>query len=177
MNVQTLDGLNAETGLDNLTIVDVRTAPEFEAIHAVGAINIPLDTITDEGLAALNASQPIALICQSGTRAKTACNQLKNSDGVIVIEGGTQAWEAAGHPVVRGKETISLERQVRIVAGLMILTGVCVGYFVHPAGLGVAAFVGAGLTFAGVTDTCGMAIMLSQCPWNKSSAKSSTCTS
>lgn len=167
MNVQTIEALQAELKLETLTIVDVRTAPEFNALHANGAINIPLDEICDERLEALNISTPIALICQSGTRAKTACKKLTNSTDIIVIDGGTQAWENGGYDVIRGKEVISLERQVRIAAGLLVFTGVCIGFFIHPTGLLLSGFVGAGLTFAGVTDTCGMGIMLSKCPWNK----------
>ena len=176
MNVQTIEALQAEMSLESLTIVDVRTAPEFHAVHAKGAINIPLDEICDERLEALNLSTPIGLICQSGTRAKTACKKLSDSTDIIIIDGGTQAWEDGGHDVIREKKVISLERQVRIAAGLLVFTGVCIGYFIHPAGLLLSGFVGAGLTFAGVTDTCGMAIMLSQCHWNKASKKSSTCT-
>ena len=91
---------------------------------------------------------------------------------VVNVEGGTAAWEAAGLPVVRGKKTISLERQVRIAAGVLVLVGSALGYFVHPYFIGVAAFVGAGLTFAGVTDTCGMGMLLARMPWNQVSQAS-----
>lgn len=77
------------------------------------------------------------------------------------------AWEAAGLPVVRGKKAISLERQVRIAAGLLVLLGAILGFFVNPSFIGISAFVGAGLVFAGITDTCGMAMMLAKMPWNQ----------
>jgi rhodanese-related sulfurtransferase len=86
---------------------------------------------------------------------------------LVNVEGGTLAWEQAGLPVVRGKEAISLERQVRIAAGSLVLLGTALGAFVHPAFLGLAAFVGAGLVFAGVTDSCGLGMLLARMPWNQ----------
>lgn len=83
------------------------------------------------------------------------------------VEGGTQAWNQAGLPVVRGKKAISLERQVRIAAGLLVVTGSVLGCFVSPHWIGLSAFVGAGLTFAGITDTCGMGMLLARMPWNQ----------
>ena len=83
------------------------------------------------------------------------------------VEGGTKACEQAGLPLVRGKQVISLERQVRIAAGSLVLTGVILGWFVHPIFFGLSAFVGAGLVFAGVTDTCGMGLLLARMPWNR----------
>jgi hypothetical protein len=86
---------------------------------------------------------------------------------VVNVEGGTQAWDQAGLPVIRGEKTISLERQVRIAAGLLVVSGTALGAFVHPYFLGLAAFVGAGLVFAGITDTCGMGMILARMPWNQ----------
>jgi rhodanese-related sulfurtransferase len=82
---------------------------------------------------------------------------------------GMYAWEQAGLPVNRGKAVLSLERQVRIAAGLLVLTGTILGTWVHPGFYGLAAFVGAGLTFAGLTDWCGMAMLLAKMPWNQRS--------
>ena len=89
-------------------------------------------------------------------------------DNLRVVEGGTQAWSAAGLPVQRGRKTISIERQVRIGAGLLVLTGVALGWFYHPGFFLLSAFVGAGLVFAGITDICGLAIFLAFAPWNRS---------
>jgi rhodanese-related sulfurtransferase len=83
------------------------------------------------------------------------------------VTGGTEAWVDAELPVARGKKAISLERQVRIVAGLLVLTGSLLGMFVSRWFMGLPAFVGAGLTFAGITDTCGMAMILARMPWNQ----------
>jgi acetyltransferase-like isoleucine patch superfamily enzyme len=90
---------------------------------------------------------------------------------VVVVEGGTNAWAAAGLPVIRGRKTISIERQVRIGAGTFVLAGTALGRFIHPAFYLLAAFVGAGLVFAGVTDICGLAIVLAKAPWNRSGKK------
>jgi len=87
---------------------------------------------------------------------------------VVSIEGGTAAWIAAGLPVMRpGGRTISLERQVRIVAGSLVLIGSLLAWIVHPAFIGIPLFIGSGLVFAGVTDFCGMGILLSKMPWNQ----------
>ena len=82
------------------------------------------------------------------------------------VEGGTQAWDAAGLPVIRGQKAISLERQVRIAAGSLVLTGAVLSHWVHPWWIGLSGFVGAGLIFAGITDTCGMGLLLARMPWN-----------
>jgi hypothetical protein len=93
---------------------------------------------------------------------------------VVVLEGGITAWAGAGLPVVRGRKTMSLERQVRIAAGALVFIGSVFGYFVNPAFIALSAFVGAGLVFAGITDTCGMAMMLAKMPWNTRGAACST---
>jgi rhodanese-related sulfurtransferase len=89
-------------------------------------------------------------------------------DRGVVIAGGTQAWIQAGLPVDRGAaKVISLERQVRIAAGSLVLLGLLLGWLVHPAFFGLSAFVGAGLIFAGITDVCGMGLLLARMPWNQ----------
>jgi rhodanese-related sulfurtransferase len=116
-----------------------------------------------------NGSEPLYVICRSGSRGKQACEKFLAAGytNVVNVEGGTQAWDQAGLPVVRGKKVISLERQVRIAAGLLVLLGAILGFVVHPYFIGLAAFVGAGLTFAGITDTCGMGMLLAKMPWNQ----------
>jgi rhodanese-related sulfurtransferase len=155
----------------SVELIDVRTPMEFAEIHAEGASLKPLDQLDPQAIAAQrNGSKEEALyvICRSGSRAAKACEKLQTAGlNVVSVEGGTQAWEQAGLPVVRGKKTISLERQVRIAAGLLVVLGVTLGWFVHPVFYGLAAFVGAGLVFAGVTDTCGMGLMLAKAPWNR----------
>ena len=94
---------------------------------------------------------------------------------VVNVEGGTLAWAEAGLPVVRGKKAVSLERQVRIAAGSLVVLGAALSWLLHPAFIALSAFVGAGLIFAGVTDTCGMGMLLARMPWNQTTAPSSTC--
>ena len=94
---------------------------------------------------------------------------------MVCVEGGTAAWEQAGLSVVRERRVMSLERQVRIAAGTLVLVGTGLGAFVHPLFLGIAAFVGAGLVFAGITDTCGMGLILAKMPWNNAAKTRSDC--
>lgn len=118
----------------------------------------------------LSKDRPVYLICRTGRRAAKAAEKLaaEGFDQGVVVEGGIAAWIAAGLPVERGEaKVISLERQVRIAAGVLVLAGVVLGHFVHPAFIGLSAFVGAGLVFAGISDWCGMALLLAKFPWNK----------
>ncbi|HUE71878.1 MAG TPA: rhodanese-like domain-containing protein [Pirellulaceae bacterium] len=153
-----------------IDLIDVRTPAEFREIHATIARNMPLDRLDAQAIAAGrngSADKPLYVICRSGNRADQACQQLEKSGlNVVNVEGGTLAWEQAGLPVVRGKKTISLERQVRIAAGSLVVLGVALGWFVHPAFFLLSAFVGGGLVFAGITDTCGMGMLLARMPWN-----------
>ena len=162
-----------------LHIVDVRTPAEFDAVHASGARSIPLDELDPAALAAdrRSADDPIYVICQSGTRAAQACRRLDEAGvaNVFNIEGGTAAWTRAGLPVERGaSRVISLERQVRIAAGSLVLVGAVLAWVVNPAFAAVPALVGAGLVFAGVTDRCGMAFLLARLPWNRPAGPAST---
>src|ERR1700678_1129603 len=119
-----------------------------------------------------SANEPLYVICQAGGRGQQACERIAKAGftNVINIEGGTAACETAGLPLVRGKKVMSLERQVRITAGSLVLVGVALGSLVHPYLYGLSAFIGAGLVFAGVTDTCGMGMMLAKMPWNTRTA-------
>lgn len=160
---------------NNILLIDVRTPAEFREIHAPIAVNIPLDRLNAEQVKQAqngNEADPIYLICQSGNRSSRACQKLTETgiSNVVSVEGGTTAWAQQGLPVKRGKKTISLERQVRIAAGFLVLTGALLGMFVNPWFSGLSAFVGAGLMFAGLTDTCGMAMMLAKMPWNQVSS-------
>jgi rhodanese-related sulfurtransferase len=153
-------------------LIDVRTPVEFAELHAQGARPVPLDRLdVRELLSAHSAGDPpIYLICKSGARAAQArerCVAAGLGDAVRLVEGGTDAWLRAGLPVVRSPKVISLERQVRIAAGLLVLVGVVLGAAVHPALYGLSAFVGAGLIFAGLTNTCGMGMLIAKMPWNR----------
>jgi rhodanese-related sulfurtransferase len=152
-----------------IDLIDVRTPVEYREVHVSMARNVPLDQMKAAELAAGRNGEPLYIICRSGGRGKQACEKIAAAgfSNVINVEGGTQAWDQAGLPVVRGKKAMSLERQVRIAAGSLVLIGAALGYFVHPYWIGLSAFVGAGLVFAGVTDTCGMGMLLAKMPWNQ----------
>ena len=154
-----------------IDLIDVRTPAEFQQVHVEFARNVPLsDLDPDQIVRARNgsANEPLYVICQAGGRGQQACERFAKAGfpNVINIEGGTAACETAGLPLVRGKKVMSLERQVRITAGSLVLVGVALGSLVHPYLYGLSAFIGAGLVFAGLTDTCGMGMMLAKMPWN-----------
>lgn len=155
-----------------IELIDVRTPVEFCEVHVGAARNVPLDRLDPATLMqSRNGSkdEPLYLICRSGSRGRQACEKFLAAGftNVVHVEGGTLACVESGLPVVRGKKAISLERQVRIAAGLLVLLGALLGWLVHPAFIGLSAFVGAGLVIAGVTDTCGMGMMLARMPWNQ----------
>ncbi len=163
-----------------IDLIDVRTPVEFREVHAAAARNVPLDRLDPGAVAqARNGSkgEPLYLICRSGSRGRQACEKFLAAGftNVVNVEGGTLACVEAGLPVVRGKKAISLERQVRIAAGSLVLLGVLLGWLVHPALFGLSAFIGAGLVFAGITDTCGMGMMLARMPWNQVKDASTGC--
>jgi rhodanese-related sulfurtransferase len=155
-----------------IDLIDVRTPMEFREVHLTGARNVPLDQL--EPAAVMKARGPaeketLYVICRTGSRGQQACERFMAAgyENAINVEGGTLAGEAQGLPVVRGPKMMSLERQVRIAAGSLVLTGLALGWWVHEVFLGLSAFVGAGLVFAGITDTCGMGLMLAKMPWNR----------
>jgi len=157
-----------------IDLIDVRTPVEYREVHVEIARNVPLDQLDAASLMQARngtASEPLYLICRSGSRGHQACEKFLKAgfSNVLNIEGGTLACVEAGLPVVRGKKAVSLERQVRIAAGSLVVLGAILGWFIHPALIGLSAFVGAGLLFAGITDTCGMGMILARMPWNQCS--------
>ena len=161
-----------------IDLIDVRTPVEFQEVHLEIARNVPLDRLDPAALiqSRNGSSDPLYVICRSGSRGQMGCEKLISGGltNVINVQGGTMACVDAGLPVVRGKKAMSLERQVRIAAGSLVLIGVGLS-FVHPAFIGLSAFVGAGLVFAGITDTCGMGMILARMPWNQCGKSADTC--
>jgi rhodanese-related sulfurtransferase len=160
-------------------LIDVRTPVEFREVHVDFARNVPLDQLDPAAIMqARNGSsqEPLYVLCRSGGRGQQACEKFAKAgfSNVVNIEGGTLACVEAGLPVVRGQKAMSLERQVRIAAGSLVLLGVALS-FLHPYLIGLSAFVGAGLVFAGITDTCGMGMLLARMPWNQCSSSSTSC--
>jgi rhodanese-related sulfurtransferase len=174
MSVQTISPLQLGDLIKSgrsVQVIDVRTPLEFREIHASCAKNIPLDKLDPAEIAKMRngSSECLYLICKSGARGKQACEKLiaAGQSNVVNVEGGTASWEQAGLPVVRGQKAMSLERQVRIAAGSLVLAGVLLSHFVHPYFIWLSGFIGAGLVFAGVTDTCGMGMVIAKMPWNR----------
>ena len=162
-----------------IDLIDVRTPVEYREVHLEVARNVPLDQLDPVAVMQNrngSANEPLYVICRSGSRGQQACEKFIKAGfpNVVNIEGGTMACVEAGLPVVRGKKAVSLERQVRIAAGSLVLLGATLGWLVDPAFIGLSAFIGAGLVFAGITDTCGMGMMLARMPWNRCSPSTTT---
>lgn len=153
-----------------IDLIDVRTPAEFREVHLQCARNVPLDQLDPQAIVKerSQSDEPLYVICKAGGRGQQACNRFQaiGYTNVVNVEGGTQACVQAGLPIVRGKKTMGLERQVRIAAGSLILLGFGLS-FLNPYFIGLSAFVGAGLVFAGITDTCAMGMMLAKMPWNR----------
>ena len=169
---------------EKVTLIDVRTPAEFGEVHVDFAHNIPLDRLEKQAVTSLAGDGPVYFVCKSGTRSQKACEKLiaAGLKDVVSVEGGTAACEAAGVPVVRGRKVMSLERQVRIAAGALVAIGAALAGFGPEApvnwqaiGAGLAGFVGCGLVFAGITDTCGMAMLIARMPWNQTCRTATTC--
>lgn len=178
--VEEIPAGEAHEGRDKVFLLDVRTPAEFEEAHIEGAVLFPLTGLDAERVRELAARrEACVVICRSGNRARQAAEKLvaAGMEDVRVLAGGVQAWEAAGLPLRRGKKTMSLERQVRIAAGFLVFCGAVLGYFVNPAWIALSAFVGAGLVFAGITDTCGMGMVIARMPWNTRGGSCGRCSS
>ena len=152
----------------DVALLDVRTPVEYAEVHVPQTSNVPLDSLAPKELfdsGHLSKGQPVYILCRTGERPMKAAEKFAKEG--FSLEGGALAWDDAGLPVERGTtKVISLERQVRIVAGSPVAIGIVLGYFVHPWFIGLSAFVGAGLVFAGITDFCGMGPLLAKLPWN-----------
>lgn len=152
-----------------IDLIDVSSPVEFEELRVPFARNLPIDSDELERNMELRQGQssaPLYVMCRGGVRSVKVCKKYPDAN-LVNIEGGTGNWIDCGLPVTRNKAVVSLERQVRIIAGTLTLAGSALATIVHPAFLGLPAFVGAGLLFAGVTNTCGMAMLLTKMPWNK----------
>ncbi len=157
----------------SLALLDVRTPAEFSAGHIPQARSAPLNQLKPKVLLEAEIifrNQPVCLVCRTDARAILAADEFAAAGHtrIAVVQGGTLAWIAAGLPVTRAPgQAASLERQVRIAAGSLVFIGVVLGWFVHRGFFGLSAFVGAGLVFAGITDSCGLGLSLLRLPWNQ----------
>lgn len=151
-------------------LLDVRTPAEIRQHALKDTTCVPHEKVGDcPDLDKLPRDQEIILICQSGKRAKIAGEQLskKGFSELSIMEGGVNAWLESDLPVTQGKNVMSLERQVRIAAGFLVALGSALALSVSPAWIILPAFVGCGLAFAGLTDTCGMGMLIARMPWNR----------
>ncbi|MBO9707353.1 MAG: rhodanese family protein [Caulobacter sp.] len=150
-------------------LVDIREADEFARRHARGALSRPLSILEAQGLDLPDAREVI-FICRSGVRTGANGQRLAAACGgrAYVLDGGLDAWNAAGLPIeIDLKAPLEMMRQVQIAAGLLVLVGVALGLTASPLFFGIAGFVGLGLTLAGATGFCGMARLLALAPWNR----------
>ena len=165
-------------------ILDVREQDEFAAGHIPGSIRVPLSQFghTAPGVLQSLAGKKILIMCRSGSRAKLAQKQISQLGfggqlSVEVYEGGILEWARQGKPIEIFKAApLPVMRQVQITAGLGVLASVLLGFGVDQRIAWVAAFIGAGLIFAGITGFCGLAKLLALMPWNKiKSSQDSNC--
>jgi rhodanese-related sulfurtransferase len=159
-------------------LLDVRTSGEFESVHVPSAVNFPLDGLDPPAIQkslGVGADQTLYVICKMGGRSHKACEKFiaAGFSNVVNVKGGTDAWVSNGFPAEHGERSVmSLDRQVRIAAGSLVLIGALLAIFIHPAWAWLSAFIGAGLVFSGVTDTCGMGTVIAKMPWNQPKKKS-----
>jgi len=153
-------------------LLDVRTPGEYGTAHIPGSYNVPVDVLAEHAAEIGALDMPVVLICQSGQRATRADAVLRASGmrQLRILDGGMRAWLGAGLAVNRGAQRISLERQVRIVAGSLSAAGAFLALTLSAWFAAIPAFVGSGLVFAGVTDTCAMGLLLARLPYNRASA-------
>jgi len=150
-------------------VVDVRTPLEHRELHVPESILMPLQDVSAGKVKEIAGDRTVHLLCRSGNRASSAAEILLNGglEQVCVLDGGILAWEGEGLPVVRGQAAMSLERQVRIAAGFLVFSGAVLAWLVNPLWILLSGFVGAGLMFAGITDTCMMGNLIARMPWNR----------
>ena len=163
-----------QTGLP-CELLDVRTPPEHAEAHVPNVTLVPLDSLNPAEFLAKrsNPAAPLYVFCQAGGRAKTAIGKFKATgfDGCVLVEGGTQAWIDAGLPVTRGvSNVLPLMRQVQIVIGAVSVTGAALALTGNKRFALIPLLTGCGLLVAGLTGTCGLALLLAKMPWNRGNA-------
>lgn len=169
--LQVIDAKTLKQSLEEGTIslIDVREAAEYAGERIPGSTRVSLSSFDPEKIA-LEQGKKLVLHCQSGRRSVQAAEKLfaAGFEEVTHLEGGLNAWKQAGYSVETSKDApISIMRQVQIVAGSLVVIGTLLGAFISPWFLILSGFVGSGLVFAGVTNTCALGMLLTQMPWNK----------
>lgn len=161
--------VRARLAAGTAVLVDIREPDEYARMHIAGAVSQPLSQWEQAHLT-IDPAADVVFACRSGMRTQGACDQLaaRVKGDAFVLEGGLNAWIKTGLPIAEDRKApLEINRQVQITAGSLILIGVLLGFLVAPGWFGLAAFVGAGLTFAGLSGTCAMASLLMRMPWNR----------
>ncbi|MFR9798722.1 rhodanese-like domain-containing protein [Streptomyces sp. MS06] len=173
----TLGTDEARNRLHELTVIDVRTPGEYAGGHLPGALNVPLDQLQRALPDIRQAAErgDVLVVCASGARSENACRLLaENGITTATLSGGTGAWAADGHDLHRpqgaSRAVWGMERQVRFTAGTVVLLGLLLGLLIHPAFQLLSAGIAGGLVFSALTNTCGMAAILSKLPHNRTRA-------
>ncbi len=169
--LKTIDPASLKMLLDRqaVTLVDVREPAEHAGEKIPGSILVPLSRF-DLNRVPFNDNKITVLYCRTGNRSAQAAQKLfaAGMDEVTHLEGGLSAWVQAGYPTQVNKNApISLMRQVQIVAGSLVVIGTVLGAFVSPWFLLLSGFVGSGLVFAGITNTCALGMLLAKLPYNQ----------
>jgi len=156
-------------------ILDVSAPGEYHAGHIEGACLVPLGEIDPQTLRRIigrpgaGRYETLYLTCHSGVLARQAADRLLRAGyyNLAVVAGGTQAWDQAGLPMVRRRPPLTLDRQVQIALGTLLILPVVLGFTVHELFFAAVPLIGAGLLLAGVTRWSGMARLLALMPWNR----------
>lgn len=172
MSLKMISPKEAQAAADNgpqVKFLDVRTALEFGQVHIKDSLNIPIDLLA-KNLKELSASKAdYIILCRTGNRSSVAAEILIQNGihSAKVMEGGITRWQKEGLPVIKGIQVISLERQVRVIAGSLVLSGILMSWFLSPWFIAISIFVSCGLVYAGLTDNCLMGMLLMKLPYNK----------
>jgi len=172
MSLKTVAAATLKAWLDKgeAVLVDVREPSEHAAQSIKGAVLMPLAKVNLAALPDISGKK-LVLHCQAGRRGGAACERLLAENptlDVYNLEGGIAAWEQLGQEVNRsGSFCLPLDRQVQLTIGICLLMASMLGYFVSPLFLLLTGFFGAGLTFAGLTGFCGLALLMAKMPWNQ----------
>jgi rhodanese-related sulfurtransferase len=157
------------SGDSHVALLDVRSAPEFNEVHIERSINIPIDMLGSKTEELGRAGQTYVVLCHSGTRSAMAADILLQAGihRVKTMDGGIARWQKEKLPVIKGKSSVSLERQVRIIAGSLIALGIVLARFMDGAFIWISILISCGLIFAGITETCLMGMLLMRLPYNR----------
>lgn len=162
-----------KTWLDNheAVLIDVREPSEYVAEHIEGSISLPLSQLSKKSLTPYQQHGKIVFQCHAGRRSQTACDNVADAVTSSIhysLDGGISAWKNAGYKTMKsGQFFLPLDRQVQLAIGLCVLIGSILAYIASPAFLLLTGFFGTGLTFAGLTGFCGLAMLLARMPWNQ----------